>query len=184
MTSQCLNKCWHNSLGLNEFSFIPLYHDTLCRCVFVCISHNVYERNSCFWFYMYVTLFFPFKHLLLCIYHITFTCVYYLCIYYITLPVWYISLCIYRFIYWKSGTSDHFGANVTCFTMYRLQIKFSYSYSYLLYGVSFVKMLSLTEVVSLEMLFCVYYRVIGERDISWIYSINFYSIIITQINDK
>ena len=123
VTSQCLNICWHSSLGLNEFSFIPLYHDTLCRCVFVCISHNVYERDSCFWFYMYATLiFFPFKHLLLCIYYITFTCVYYLCIYYITLTVCYISLCIYRFIhvYWKSGTSDHFGANVTCFTMYRL----------------------------------------------------------------
>ena len=28
----------------------------LYRCVFVCISHNVYERNSCFWFYMYATL--------------------------------------------------------------------------------------------------------------------------------
>ena len=28
----------------------------LYRCVFVCISHNVYEHDSCFWFYMYVTL--------------------------------------------------------------------------------------------------------------------------------
>ena len=123
VTSQCLNKCWHSSLGLNEFSFIPLYHDTLCRCMY--FTQCFYERNSCFWFYMYATLiFFPFKHLLLCIYYITFTCVYYLCIYYITLPVCYISLCINRFIYWKSGTSDHFGANVTGFTMYRLYINF------------------------------------------------------------
>ena len=56
--SQCLNKCWHSSLDLNEFSFIPLYHNTVCRCVFVCISHNVYERDSCFRFYMYATLIF------------------------------------------------------------------------------------------------------------------------------
>ena len=53
--------------------------------------HNVYERNSCFWFYMYVTLiFFPFKHLLLCIYYIAllvfiiyvFTTLLYLCVIY------------------------------------------------------------------------------------------------------
>ena len=120
VTRQCLNKCWHSSLSLNEFSFIPLYHDTLCRCVFVCIHTMFTNVTLASDFICMLLLFIPFKHLLLCVYYITFTCVYYLCIYYITLLVCYISLCIYRFIYWKSGTSDHFGANVTCFTMCRL----------------------------------------------------------------
>ena len=37
VTSQCLNKCWHRSLGLNELSFIPLYHIafiSLCVCIY------------------------------------------------------------------------------------------------------------------------------------------------------
>ena len=36
---------------------------------------------------------------------------------------------IYSFVFWKSETSDLFGANVICFTMCRLWIQFSYSYS-------------------------------------------------------
>ena len=97
--------------------FIMIHYVAVCWYVFHTMFTNVTLASD---FICMLLLFFPFKHLLLCIYYITFTCVYYLCIYYITLPVYYISLCIYRFIYWKSGTSDHFGANVTCFTMYRL----------------------------------------------------------------
>ena len=83
---------------------IMIHYVAVCLYVFHTMFTNVTLASD---FICMLLLVFPFKHLLLCIYYITFTCVYYLCIYYITLPVCYISLCIYRFIYWKSVTSDH-----------------------------------------------------------------------------
>ena len=83
---------------------IMIHYVAVCLYVFHTMFTNVALASD---FICMLLLVFPFKHLLLCIYYITFTCVYYLCIYYIILPVCYISLCIYRFIYWKSVTSDH-----------------------------------------------------------------------------
>ena len=53
----------------------------LYRCVFVCIAHNVYERYSCFWFYMYVTLIFfilnIYCYVFITLLSLVLTCVYY-----------------------------------------------------------------------------------------------------------
>ena len=91
----------------------------LYRCVFVCFPHYVYQQHFCFWFYIYVILTFcSFKQyfsvciihhytwLFIVMYYLISTCVYYYA--YITLFsfVCYISLCIYWFMYWKSGTID------------------------------------------------------------------------------
>ena len=57
-----------------------------------------------------------------CLYHnfqSTFTCVFYVTLSR-TILYMYICIFIYLSIYWKSGTSELFGANVICFSMYRL----------------------------------------------------------------
>ena len=55
------------------------------------------------------------------------------CVFYVSLSrtIVYLYICIFICLsfYWISGTSYIFGANVICFTMYRLLIIFSYSYS-------------------------------------------------------
>ena len=84
--------------------YIMIHYIAVCLYVFHTMCMNVTLASD--YIYICYSYLFPFKHWLLCIDYITFTCVYF--------------LCIYWFIYWKSGTTDHFGANVTCLTMYWL----------------------------------------------------------------
>ena len=70
---------------------IMIHYIAVCLYVFHTMFTNVTLASD---FIYMLLLFFPFKHLLLCIYYITFTCVYYLCIYYITLPVCCGFICV------------------------------------------------------------------------------------------
>ena len=73
---------------------IMIHYVAVCLYVFHTMFTNV---TLAFDFICMLLLVFPFKHVLLCIYYITFTCVYYLCIYYITTVMYllhYFYLCV------------------------------------------------------------------------------------------
>ena len=121
VTSQCLKKCWHGSLGVNGLSVIPPWwyiYTTVRLYVFHTVFMYITFASDV---YMYVyTYLFPFKTsfyvCVICHYTQLFIIMYllhyvYLCyllgIFPLLLPVCFISLYIYWFMYWTSGTNDH-----------------------------------------------------------------------------